>query len=268
MTISEHYSLDLNEDLSEATSFICGTEYEIEGIKSINFKGLETLYPQHLSLSDETVYWALPTIGLMRDGSLRNNGVEFITAPVNYNEALNLFKILHSALQLGPNPYTVRTSIHVHVNMRSMSLDQTKHFLLLYALLEPVFLEFAGPVRKHNIHCVPLNFTILPTIYHKSINDIIKGWSKYSALNLLPLKSLGTIEFRHLYGTGDFMVYQQWLTMIKSLWDFAFNNPPHTLETLLRSNTPVEAICQAVLPSAPKTPVDFSTSLIDVKLAF
>jgi len=109
---------------------------------------------------------------------------------------------------------------------------------------------------------------MIPASYAKPVNELAKLWSKYSAFNLLPLRTQGTIEFRHLYGTGDKAVYQQWLTMLRDLWDFAYTQPPDTLKKMLLSNTPVEDICKLVLPSAPKTQVDFSSSLIDVKLAF
>lgn len=267
--VYNYYSLDTPyPDLAGADGFICGTEYEIEDIKYIKLPGnSETLSSTQLSLSDENPYW-IGKIGLMRDGSLRNNGIEFVTRPVDFQEAIALFKSLHKGLTLGPNPFTARTSTHVHVNMCSMDLDQTKHFLLLYALLEPVFFEFAGPVRKHNIHCVPLNFTILPSIYNKPLQELAKMWTKYSAFNLAPLRTQGTIEFRHLYGTGDIEVYQQWLTMIKELWDFAFNNAPNTLFKLLSAEKTPQEICKMVIPSASTVNVDFTTSLIDVKLAF
>ena len=267
--VIEYYSLDTPyPELAEAEEFYCGTEYEIEDIKTIKLPGSnDTHIPGNLSLSDVTPWW-VGKLGLMHDGSLRNNGVEFITKPVTYEEALSLFKTLHGGLKLGPNPFTVRTSIHVHVNMSNMSMDQTKHFLLLYALLEPVFLEFAGPVRKHNIHCVPLNFTFLPAIYNKGLPEIVKAWTKYSAFNLMPLRTQGTIEFRHLYGTGDIAVYQQWLNMIKQLWNFAFYEPTNSLPQMLHNKMTPQQICHQVIPCANTHGVDFSTSLIDVKLAF
>ena len=264
----DYYDMILaDECLLDTDEFYCGTEYEIEDIKEIKLPGYDCMYPSQLALSDSTVYWR-GNIGLMHDGSLRNHGIEFITMPVTFKEAIKLFDTLHKGLTLGPNPYTVRTSTHVHVNMANMDMAQCKHMLLLYALLEPVFFAAVVPDRQHNIHCVPLNYTLLPSIYKNSLPDIVKSWSKYSALNLMPLRTQGTMEFRHLHGTGDIAVYQRWLTLLNELWDFAFMNPPTTLEKMLRGGaTPLE-ICGNVQPSASFGGVDFSTSLIDVKLAF
>ena len=266
--LTEYYNIALhNGDLPYAEEFICGTEYEIEDVKYIYLPGHDKINRGQLSLSDSSPYW-IGNIGLMHDGSLRNNGVEFITKPLSFKESLNTFDILHKGLTLGPQPFSSRTSIHVHVNMTNMTLAQLKHFLLTYALLEPVFFEVAGETRKHNIHCVPLNFTILPSIYSKPIQDIVKAWSKYSAFNLMPVRTQGTVEFRHLYGTDDAMVYQKWLTLIKELWDFVYNNETTTLETLLRSEHSPQTIQNIVLPSSKYMSPDYSASFIDVKLAF
>jgi len=264
----DYYDITLvSDDLSDTDEFICGTEYEIEDIKEIKLPGYDRMYPGKLSLSDSSVFWR-GDIGLVHDGSLRNHGVEFITRPVTFEEAIKLFSTLHDGLKLGDNPYTVRTSTHVHVNMASMDMDQCKHMLLLYALLEPVFFAAVKPERQFNIHCVPLNYTMLPSNYKSPFQDIVKFWSKYSALNLRPLHTQGTMEFRHLHGTGDIAVYQNWLTLLNELWTFAFMNPPNTLAKMLRSGATPKEICGNVLPSASFGGVDFSTSLIDVKLAF
>lgn len=266
--LTEYYDISLaKESLSDATEFICGTEYEIEDIKRVSLPNHPELTGGSISLSDSSPYW-IGDIGLMHDGSLRNNGIEFITKPVTYQRAIKLFDILHEGLTTGPNPYTPRTSIHVHVNMANMTMGQLKHLLLTYALLEPVFFEVAGETRKHNIHCVPLSFTFLPSIYNKPIQDIVKAWSKYSAFNLMPVKTQGTVEFRHLYGTGDKVVYQKWLTLIKELWDFVYNNDETELRTMLYMDKTPQEIQHMVLPSSKGIYADFTTSLVDVKLAF
>ena len=266
--VIEYFDVSLfSGALAETEEFFCGTEYEIEDVKTIKLPGHGIYNRKDLSLSDSSAHW-LGDIGLMHDGSLRNNGMEFITKPVNYERALQLFDTLHTGLVTGPEPFSPRTSIHVHVNMANMTLDQLKHFLLTYVLLEPVFFEVAGETRKHNIHCVPLTYTILPTIYCKSIVEIVKSWSKYSAFNLLPIKTQGTVEFRHLYGTNDAYIYRKWLTLIKELWDFVNENETNILqEMLLKGLTPQE-IQHIVLPSSKDITADFSDSFIDVKLAF
>jgi Putative amidoligase enzyme len=262
MTIYEDFGIELaNEDCAEADYFICGTEYEIEDVHVVKIKKFD--------IGTDNPYW-FGDLGAIKDGSLRNNGIEFVTRPVPFKRALELFDELHGALELGPEPYTARTSTHVHVNVASMSKEQLKLFVLLYALFEPVFFAYAGPARKHNIHCVPLSFTLLPKHYPGKIEYLIDAWSKYTAFNLKPVRTIGTVEFRHLFGTGDKQVYQQWLQMIRDLWTFSFNMPLNWLQKQLIAGTTPQTMLSQVIPSASLSnyTLDFTDSLIDVKLAF
>ena len=267
-TVNEYFGPSASSDCANATHFIAGTEYEIEDIKAVKLgAGISNSH----ALCEKEPHWLIPAIGAMRDGSLRNNGIEFITKPETYERSLLLFNTLHDNLELGFNPYTVRTSIHVHVNVSSLTLEQLKHLVLLYAYLEPVFFKFAGTTRQHNIHCVPLNYTLLPKYYHLGIPELYNVWSKYSAFNILPCKTIGTVEFRHLYGTGDFKVYQQWLTMLKQLWEFAYESDTTCLEEMLVSGMTFYQIQKEVLPCSLPIYVDkdeYEASVIDVKLAF
>jgi len=262
MTIYEDFGIELaNEDCAEADYFICGTEYEIEDVHVVKIKKFD--------IGTDNPYW-FGDLGAIKDGSLRNNGIEFVTRPVPFKRALELFDELHGALELGPEPYTARTSTHVHVNVASMSKEQLKLFVLLYALFEPVFFAYAGPARKHNIHCVPLSFTLLPKHYPGKIEYLIDAWSKYTAFNLKPVRTIGTVEFRHLFGTGDKQVYQQWLQMIRDLWTFSFNMPLNWLQKQLIAGATPQSMLSQVIPSASLSnyTLDFTDSLIDVKLAF
>lgn len=262
MKIWEHYDVSLsNANCAEADYFICGTEYEIEDIKGVHIPGYD--------VGSEEPYW-FGELGAVKDGSLRNNGVEFVTRPVGYDRAIELFEVLRDQLSLGKAPYSARTSTHVHVNVASLSLEQLKHFVLLYALFEPVFFKFAGDQRKHNIHCVPLGHTLLPSQYNRSITSLIDNWSKYSAFNLKPVKTIGTVEFRHLFGTGDAKVYQQWLSMLRNLWEFAYTNGHLWLKAKMTAGMSPLEMLPLVIPSAPGEycAADFADSVIDVKLAF
>jgi len=263
-TIAELYHPSLwDPALATASEFICGTEYEIEDIKNVEFEDYD------YQIGGGKPYWMGP-IGAIEDGSLRNNGVEFVTVPSTYKEALVLFDMLHEALTLGPNPYTHRTSIHVHVNVASLSPGQLKHLVLLYALAEPLFFDFVGEKRKNNIHCVPLNYTILPGYYNNSVDYLISKWSKYTAFNLNPVVSQGTVEFRHMFGTGDKVLYTHWLTMLKNLWDFVYKTDPPWLGQVLTQGFPAQAIIANVFPLKGNTLPEeaYASSMIDVKMAF
>lgn len=181
-------------------AFVAGMECEIESVKGIK---------DHVLNWDST-----------NDGSLRNNGIEFISLPMFRDGLVQSFKNLHAQIDYHNRneAFTHRTSIHVHVNCRGLTAEQLKQFLLFYALYEEFFFAMVKPERKHNIHCVPLSQTYLPSRYARPIEQMINNWHKYTAFNMLPIKTLGTVEFRHMHGTADVELVSQWLKTIENMW--------------------------------------------------
>jgi len=160
------------------------------------------------------------------DGSLRNNGYEYITSAVKIPEALGMFQDLHSTLSTKPSDkFSQRTSTHVHVNCMAYEEETVKRIIWLYALFEEAFFLLVDSERRDNIHCVPLTETHLPAIYNASLIALVDRWSKYTALNIKPLGTQGTIEFRHMHGHDDVEVMRQWLGSINSLFDLALRTP-------------------------------------------
>lgn len=162
------------------------------------------------------------------DGSLRNDGVEWITSPIAASHApFALYHLLHEVLSPG-SCFSPRTSIHVHVDMQQWEDIQVKHLLLWYLLLEPLFYRFTGRGRQKNIYCVPLMDTdLIRNFYEMPLPHVIAKWSKYTGLNILPLTSFGTIEFRHMHGTFDYVKVSRWIKLICKLCEFVQN---HTTE--------------------------------------
>lgn len=201
-SISQHFGLK-SHPCDAVQGFVAGMECEIESVRnpSENYSGFTTT----------------------TDGSLRNNGYEFISQPLDKDVLLDCFKKLHATLQFHDKSeaFSPRTSTHVHINCRTLTPEQTKQLVMFYALFEEFFFSFVDPIRRSNIHCVPLTETFLPATYARSLNVMIDNWHKYTALNLLPLVKLGTIEFRHLQGTNDPVVTRQWLSCLERLWTLA-----------------------------------------------
>ena len=154
------------------------------------------------------------------DGSLRNGGKEFISSPVILSSAIEAFGALHAQkFYIEAEAFSERTSIHVHMNCQGLDEQQVKNILLLYALYEECFFLMANPSRRFNIHRVPLTETHMPTFYGRPLNVIVDRWHKYTALNLLPLASQGTIEFRHMHGHSDQALHEQWLVVLANLFE-------------------------------------------------
>jgi len=209
------------------------------------------------------------------DGSLRNSGVEYVSKPLSLERAIEAFTNLHEGCLEIRNPeekFSQRTSIHVHVNCKNLESEHVRNTVLLYALFEELFFLQVDPSRRENIHCVALNDTHLPGRYAFPLQDMFSIWSKYTALNLKPLSTLGTIEFRHSDGHDDVRRFRDWLTCIERLFAVAKATPlsPNTVD-----KESVQKMADEVFGHLPTYPAIrlrlwplIENTLIDVKLSF
>lgn len=171
------------------------------------------------------------------DHSLRNNGREFITNPVNLQTSLTLFQNVHTSVHFHTQSekFSPRTSIHVHVNCQPLEASVVRQAVLLYALFEEAFFAMVAPDRRDNIHCVPLTETHLSNYFRGALEVMASRWHKYTALNLIPLRSLGTIEFRHMQGHDNPVLLRDWLMTLEKLMELAAN-VKLSAETLTEEN--------------------------------
>lgn len=162
------------------------------------------------------------------DGSLRNSaqgiGIEAITAPVAISSAIGLLSVFYKKFEITESNYTERCSTHVHVNVMDMTADQLACLCLLYQATERLLFEYAGTDRAQSIFCVPWCQSGLTYNYVQKLiasPGQVKEWQKYSALNLLPVATQGSVEFRHLGGTCDLNKIKGWLAIIGCLFERA-----------------------------------------------
>lgn len=210
---------DNTQGFSKYSEPLVGIEVEVENIRD-NVK-LEHSWSVH------------------SDGSLRNSGLEFIslpTKPALIESAINhLFDNLPKEAHFSP-----RTSIHVHMNVRDLTLMQIYNIVILYQCFEDLLYKFAGPERKKSIFCVPVgNTNYYINLRRNFIRNDGTNWSKYTGLNLSPMNNYGTIEFRHLRGTNNRQTIFEWLHYLYSIWTYATSKSTDELEAIIRecSNT-------------------------------
>lgn len=182
----------------------------------------------------------IPLWSCVQDSSLRNNGREFITAPLAPEVARDALITLFAGFKKVPVDFSWRTSIHFHLNLRNDKVQQLLSLLLLYTLFEDSLFGFVGDLRKQSNFCVPVQETNMSAEISNVLNgrEHIPGlcheWSKYTALNIRPLcyndhagtplggnqssnSGKGTIEFRHLEGTADIAKVLNWMNLILCL---------------------------------------------------
>ena len=154
---------------------------------------------------------------ITEDGSLRNNGLEFVSKPFMskyvHSMVLRLAEYLPSSCE-----FSSRTSVHVHFNVLDMTVDELKTAMALYVVFERSLFDFVGKDRDQNIYCQPVY-----NLYnaHKAFRINVPKWGKYSAMNLNSIQEKGTVEFRHMYGNCDADLLTTWVDLITRVFDFA-----------------------------------------------
>jgi hypothetical protein len=198
-----------------ASKDLIGIEVEVENVK-----------PTAAKLNRA---WALKN-----DGSLRNDGYEFVTQPIEAHYAPPALHHLLKEYLSTECCFSPRTSVHVHLNMKDFDTEQVIDFLVVYSVFERLLYRFAGRGRIKNIYCVPVTEThLLRYFVSTGVRGIANFWSKYTGLNLLPLRELGTVEFRHMHGTFDVEKLSLWIGMITSLKEYIRKTPTKEIRATL-----------------------------------
>lgn len=160
------------------------------------------------------------------DGSLRNNGVEFVSKPLSAQNVEPAVKSLWVYRDEGRFHESVRTGIHIHASCLGLNTDDVRRILTHYALVEPQLFEFVGAHREENIYCIP---------WYRAPREASRATSyldrqglqylddeatpcKYSALFVAPLASFGTIEFRHAPTFVDQVSMMHWWLLCQAVW--------------------------------------------------
>lgn len=202
---SDTYKAKLNVDLVDMRRAI-GIEVEVENIRK--------RFPY-----DPCIWFS------KEDGSLRNNGWEYVTYPVIGTQIKYAIETLFEGLP-DTADFSDRTSIHIHVNVRDYTYENVLNVILLYTVFERLLYRYAGPQRYKNIFCIPIQETKLPIaianfLVNKDFITLIREWQKYSGMNLLCIRNFGTIEYRHMEGNRDQYRILNWINLLLSIHKFA-----------------------------------------------
>lgn len=187
------------------------------------YLGIEVEVENVLRYNHTSPYWRM-----IEDGSLRNQGREFLTPPIRAWRVERALSTLFNQEINKDVDFSERTSIHIHMNIRTLTVKQLEALVVTYLVFEKVLFNYVGNGRYNNIFCVP----IVETEIGANLLGLIKNknpsvdWQKYTALNLLPIMEKGTIEFRHLNGTGNIKHIITWINLILSLKKFALQKTP------------------------------------------
>jgi len=169
-----------------------------------------------------TPYWHVEG-----DGSLRQNGGEFITPPLRPLDLQTAVKEYYDAAKFNGYAASVRTSTHVHLNMQHKTLEEVAAICALYSVVEPVLFSLLSGDRDECTYCIPwyrasdqaARFgTLCGYSSVERIRDALAEYMcKYTALNLMPLRTFGTIEFRAASTFDKQEDLLQWVSLLRRI---------------------------------------------------
>jgi hypothetical protein len=157
------------------------------------------------------------------DGSLHDNGCEYLfSRPLFGVDAVEAFINLCEYAERNKFKTSIRTGLHVHVDVRDMTRQQLAVHNVLYALFERAVYRLAGNNREENVFCLPWYKADAMSGHVNNINsehnDIRQasealGDEKYGGLNLDCLARFGSVEWRHALATTDAKWVLMWVNV-------------------------------------------------------
>lgn len=160
---------------------------------------------------------------LKRDGSLRGNGIEFVSTVMYPGDVEDSIDSVMDLVSEGTSSW--RCAIHVHVDARDLTESQLFTIGELYALMEPLIFKWEGNQRHTSRFCIPWFNSVdaIQEVYsvinkdRRSIQRNLERFGKYSALNLMPIMSFGSIEFRHMQTVPNKQKLMQYVDLCLSI---------------------------------------------------
>lgn len=201
-------------DFSQTVGEVVG-----KGRKLTNHFGVE------FELEGENLPKDVPGWDITRDGSLRGNGLEYVTsAPYTLEATMKAIEEIERATAKSKINNSGYAGTHVHVNVSDMSITKMFNFALLYLALEDVIAsKYFGEGRKGNLFCLCVSDAeaIINYVYDAAVKGDLTILNtddiRYSSLNFSSLFKHGTLEFRGQDGIGDFKRAKEWVLFLSSL---------------------------------------------------
>lgn len=169
-------------------------------------------------------YWKVET-----DNSLRGEAKEYILKrPFDPKSVSKAIDILVKATANSELHFSHRTSVHVHINVCSLTRNQLINFLFISYFFDKTLSRFGGREIKGNRFALRISdaegqLQLFSKLACKKeswfVPDIQSG--KYAAINLAPVGKYGSVEFRSMRGTLDPVVLKNWVSMIVALYNFS-----------------------------------------------
>lgn len=217
-----------------------GLELEIEG------RNLPYVIPYTTPVTE--IYWTAE-----KDGSLRGEeSYEYITnGPINIDEVPGMLDTLWNSFDSNKSKLSLsnRCSTHVHLNMSMFTPKPITSLIALYGIVEEVATNWCGDGRVSNPFCLRMKDSQATLELWQNLleggdianyggeRDRDHQW-KYGGLNILPLFTKGSVEFRPLRGAENKKMVIDWVNFLWALREEArttYADPGH-LASMVSAN--------------------------------
>ena len=196
----------------------------------------------------------------VRDGSLRNNGLEYIFKnPCKGDAIVNALKELCSHLGNTDAEVTSRCGVHIHLDVTTCRITKLTRLIYLLTVLEPVLIDITGK-RWGNHYCRPsirlddvlntITNLILSPYATESLTQLTR-LSKHTAISYAALSRYGTIECRFFESSIDYDTLLYYCNLILAIDKYA--NKKYTPSKFLEKmrNTSIEDLLADVFGTMP-----------------
>lgn len=178
------------------------------------------------------------------DGSLRGpETVEYVLKKplslVDLTEALNVWR--HEQEEIGTKFFknSKTAGIHVHINFQEEEMVHVYNFICLYYILEEFILSYCEDHRIGNHFCLSGSDAdyvtdMLINFAKSGDTDHLSDEIRYASMNILALKTYGSIEFRALESTNDVDKIINWVKILLTLKEKAkgYNSPTDIIQDM------------------------------------
>ncbi len=189
-----------------------GVEFEYEGV--------------HVSIERVKEGWT-KYFKTHLERSLHDAGSEFVfSQPLFGADVIEAVTKMCEWARANKFKVSIRTGLHVHIDVRDLTRDQLVLLNMLYALFERAYYRIAGNNREENVFCMPwykADHMQSHVININSAGHNIKEASealeneKYGGLNLDTLARFGSVENRIAQATTDEAWIFQWINVTMAL---------------------------------------------------
>lgn len=174
------------------------------------------------------------------DGSLRDNGVEYVLQqPLTGSDLMRAMDELTHLVEDNFTPtFGERTSTHIHVDVRDLDKDQLMSYVLLYMALEVPLFKYCGADRESSNFCPSyrladsqlktINTLICTTGENTTVRNIHNA-ERYAGCNINSVGKFGSLEFRGHRGEYRKEPLLRWINMLLALKEKAKDTDYNTI---------------------------------------